>query len=114
MTGPEFKAARKARALDQVQMASWLKASYSAVTKWETGKNPIPEWVAEKLGAPSGTFHVEGLSADEILALQRLAATQGLRPETLIADLIRAGLKFAAPPIIALAAGLALYWATTA
>ena len=108
MTAPEFKAARKARKLDQRQMASFLKASYSAVTKWETGYNPIPEWVAEKLGAPSGTFAVEGLTADEILALQRLAAAQGLRPESLIAGLIRAGLKFAAPPLLLLSLGWAL------
>lgn len=80
-------------------MAAFLKASYSAVTKWETDRNPIPEWVAEKLGAPSGKFAVEGLSAEEIVALQRLAASQGIRPEALVAGLIRAGLKFAAAPL---------------
>jgi len=94
MTKEQFKAARKARKLDQKEAAAFLKVSYSAVTKWEAGNNPVPQWVEEKLTEKTGKFVLDGLSAEEIAAINKIAARKGISAESLIADLIRAGLKF--------------------
>lgn len=94
MTPQQFKQARKARKLNQQETAVFLKASYSAVTKWESGNNPIPEWVADKMRETSGKVSLDGLSIEEVGALHRLAAKKGMTPDGLVADLVRAGLKF--------------------
>lgn len=91
MTKEQFKAARKARKMDQRETASFLNVSYSAVTKWESGNNPVPQWVADKLIDKSGKFVLEGLSAEEIATLNKIAARKGVSAESLIADLVRAG-----------------------
>jgi len=96
MTPQQFKQARKAKKLNQQETAAFLKASYSAVTKWESGHNPIPGWVSDKMRETSGKFILDGLTPDELSAVHRLAASKGMKPETMVADLIRATLKFSA------------------
>jgi hypothetical protein len=44
----------------------------------------------------SGKFILDGLTPDELSAVHRLAASKGMKPETMVADLIRATLKFSA------------------
>ena len=93
MTATEFKQARKARGMNQRELARWLGVSYSAVTKWETNRNPIPSWVTEKLGKRSGMFSLKGLSAGEVKQVEVSAASQGKTVDELVSDLVRASLK---------------------
>lgn len=102
MTPEQFKQARKKRGYNQREAAAFLKASYSALTKWETGVNPIPEWAADKIRSSSGKFVLENLTNDEITALNKLAASKGVSPEAMIAGLVRAGLKFGGLAFLAL------------
>jgi len=102
MTPQQFKQARKARKMNQKEIAEFLSASYSAVTKWETNQNPIPSWVEEKLRDRSGKFILDSLTPEEVSSLDKIAARKGVSAESLIADLVRAGLKFG---LIALVCG---------
>lgn len=90
MTTTQFKEARKAKNMDQRELASFLKVSYSAVTKWETGKNPIPEWVADRLLDKTGKFILNGFTPEEVMNIQRRAASKGVSSDALIADMVRA------------------------
>lgn len=76
--------------MDQRELASFLKVSYSAVTKWETGQNPIPAWVADKLLDRSGKFVLDGFSPEEVIAIQRRAASKGMSADDFIASLVKA------------------------
>ncbi len=89
MTAEQFKAARIAKSMTQKELAAFLgDASYSAVTKWETGANPIPKWVEEKLVVPS-TLKLSDLSAEELALFEKRAAERGRTPESIYAELVR-------------------------
>jgi len=95
ITPEEFKAARKARKMTQLELAKWLNVSYSAVTKWETGKNPVPQWVAEKLQDQKGVFVLDDyFSLDEAAKIHELAKARGMSADGLIAEMVKHLLKF--------------------
>jgi len=92
MTADQFKTARKSKGMTQRQLCAFLGVSFSAVTKWETGANPIPKWVEEKLLARQEVT-LRGLSAAEIAKFQQKAAARGMSADEIAAELIRNFLK---------------------
>lgn len=94
MTPVEFKQARLEKGMTQRELASFLGegASYSAVTKWEVGANPIPQWVVDKMTVRN-KLTLDDLSAEELAALVKRAAEKNLSPDTLAAEVIRAFIR---------------------
>lgn len=92
MTSEQFKKAREAKGMTQKGLASYLGASYSTVTKWEVGKNPIPAWVEEKLTVRKA-LTLKDLDADEIAAFEKKAAEKGKSPDSIASELIRLFIK---------------------
>lgn len=92
MNAQEFKTARIAKRLTQKELAANLGVSLSAVTKYEGGAK-IPEWVAEKMAARRTKLEIKDLSAAEIVALEKKAASKGLSVDAIAAELIRSFLK---------------------
>lgn len=93
MTAKQFKEAREAKGMNQRELAVFLGASYSAVTKWESNANPIPKWVQEKL-VPLQSLLVTELTAEELAEFERKSAERGKSPDGVTADLIRHYIKF--------------------
>jgi len=96
MNKEEFKSARQRKGLTQKELAAFLGVSYSAITKWETGGNPIPAWVADKLREPRRGLSLEGLAPEELAALERRSASRGVTSDQFAVELIRAFLKLGA------------------
>jgi len=92
MTAEQFKASRLAKKMTQRELATYLGASYSAVTKWEVGRNPIPKWVQDKM-AVRKSITVDTLSASEIAKLEKKAAEKGWTADGITAELIRNFIK---------------------
>lgn len=101
MTKEEFKAERKRKKLNQRELATFLGASYSAVTKWEIGVNEIPHWVEEKMRDRRKGFVVDDLSAAEIAEFEKKAASKGTSSDKLAAEVIRMFLKLSVVCLIA-------------
>jgi transcriptional regulator with XRE-family HTH domain len=49
MNQSELKAERKKRKLTQAQFADLLGVKKGTVTAWETGQNPVPNWIQKRL-----------------------------------------------------------------
>ena len=99
MTSEQFKTARKAKKMTQRELAVFLNVSLSAVTKWETGANPIPDHVAEKLHVRS-VLKISELGADELAVFQKKAAERGRTPDSITAELIRNFIKLSAVAVL--------------
>ena len=88
MNSPQLKSARAAKGLTQKECAAYLGVSLSTLTKWEGGA-PIPPWVNDKMGHPAAQISVRDLTASEVQAFAKSAASKGLTGDQLAAELIR-------------------------
>lgn len=100
MNASEFKAARLTKKLTQKECATMLGVSLSSVTKYEGGA-PVPDWVAEKMATPRTSLQIKGLTASEIMALEKRAAAKGISGDEIAAELIRSFLKLSVIAFVA-------------
>lgn len=92
MKPKDFKAARIAKNMTQKELAAHLGVSLSAVTKYEGGAS-IPDWIVEKMTSHRTELKILGLTAQEILELEKKAASKGVSGDSIAAELIRNFLK---------------------
>lgn len=91
MKASELKAHRQGKKMTQQAYGDWLCCSKHAVISWENERNPIPDWVAQRVRSDRPTLNPV-LSLEDFQRAQDAARKKGRSLEDWIADLIKSPL----------------------
>jgi hypothetical protein len=92
MTSTELKEKRKKKKMTQDAFADWLGVKKRTVVAWETGQNPVPEWLEKRLDEDIPVLNPK-LSLDVVRGAIAKADEEGISLDEWIAKVIKASLK---------------------